>query len=171
MPKRSCSCSFASPRLTVHSFGIAGLTSRQPSAVETAVTSPTGNDRSGLGSTHGARVIDSTPPVSTMSASPVSIARAPTISDSRLEPQSLLTVTAGTLTGTPARRAAIRPTLRLSSPAPLALPHTMSPIAAGSRSGVRASADVTTAAPRSSVRTPESPPLNRPNGVRTAAYT
>ena len=74
---RSASCSLASPSETVHSAGIRSLTSRQPSVVETAVTLPAGNARDGFGSTHGARVIDSTPPASTTSASPDSIVREP----------------------------------------------------------------------------------------------
>lgn len=168
IPKRSRSCSLASPRLTVHSFGIRGLTSRQPSVVETAVTSPAGNGFADFGSTHGARVMDSTPPVSTTSASPDSIVRLAVIAASRLDPHSRLTVVPGTLTGSPASSAAMRPTLRLSSPAPLALPHTTSSIAAGSRPGTRASVEVIAAAARSSGRTPASAPLKRPNGVRVA---
>ena len=96
------SCSLASPSETVHSAGIRSLTSRQPSVVETAVTLPAGNARDGLGSTHGARVIDSTPPVSTTSASPDSMVRDPMIAASSDEPQSRLTVVAGTDTGSPA---------------------------------------------------------------------
>ena len=95
------------------------------------MTLPAGNARDGLGSTHGARVIDSTPPATTTSASPVSMAREAIIVASRLEPQSRFTVVAGTLTGSPASSTAIRPTLRLSSPAPLALPHTTSSIRRG----------------------------------------
>ena len=95
----SCSCSLHSPSDAVHSFGIRGLTSRHPSVVDTAVMSPAGNGLAGLGSTHGARVIDSTPPTSTTSASPDSIVRDPIIAASRLEPQSRLTVVAGSVTG------------------------------------------------------------------------
>ena len=129
----------ASPSDTVHSAGMRSLTSRQPSVVDTAVTLPAGNARDGFGSTHGARVIDSTPPATTTSASPDSIAREPIIAASSEEPQSRFTVVAGTDTGSPASSTAIRPTLRLSSPAWLALPQTTSPIAAGSRSGAFAS--------------------------------
>lgn len=112
--------------------------------------------------------MDSTPPVSTTSASPDSIVRLAAIAASRLEPHSRLTVVPGTLTGSPASSAAMRPTLRLSSPAPLALPHTTSSIAAGSRPGTLASVEVIAAAARSSGRTPASAPLKRPNGVRVA---
>ena len=152
----------------VHSAGIRALTSRQPSVVDTAVTLPAGNARSGLGSTQGARVMDSTPPASTTSASPDSTLRLAIIAASRLDPHSRLTVVAGTDTGSPASRTAIRPTLRLSSPAWLAQPQTTSPISAGSRPGACSSTPLTAVAARSSGRTPASAPLKRPNGVRTA---
>ena len=169
MPNRSASCSLASPSETVHSAGIRSFTSRQPSVVETAVTLPAGKARDGLGSTHGARVIDSTPPVSTTSASPDSMVREPAIAASSDEPQSRFTVTAGTDVGRPASSTAIRPTLRLSSPAPLALPQTTSAIRSGSRSGALASTPVIAVAARSSGRTSASAPPNLPNGVRVAA--
>ena len=60
-----------------------GLTSRQPSVVECSVSSTRGKPRSGFASTHGARLIDSTPPVSTSDASPASTAAA--CADRRLE--------------------------------------------------------------------------------------
>ena len=85
------------------------------------------------------------------------------------EPQSRFTVTAGTDTGRPASSTAIRPTLRLSSPAWLAQPHTTSPIRSGSRAGALASTADTAAAPRSSGRTSASAPPNLPKGVRVAA--
>ncbi len=94
----------ASPSETVHSSGMFALTSRQPSVVDTASTLPAGNARDGFGSTHGARVIDSTPPVSTISASPVSIIREPPIAASSDEPQSRLTVEPGTDTGKPGQQ-------------------------------------------------------------------
>ena len=47
----------------------------------------------------GARVIDSTPPVSTISASPVSIIREPFMAASREEPHSRFIVVPGTVTG------------------------------------------------------------------------
>src|SRR3954470_4799358 len=97
-----CSCSLHSPRLTVHSAGIRRLTSRQPSVVDTAVTSPAGKAREGLGSTHGALLIDSTPPATTTCASPDSPTREAIIAASSEEPQSRLTVVAGTDTGRPA---------------------------------------------------------------------
>jgi hypothetical protein len=98
------------------------LTIRQPSVVEYAVSWPRGKARSGLGSTQGARVIDSTPPAMIMSASPASTARSAAIAASRPEPHSRLMVAPGTVTGIPASRPAILATFLLSSPAPLASP-------------------------------------------------
>jgi hypothetical protein len=70
-----------------------------------------------LSSTSGARDIDSTPPTTTHAASPVSTARLACIAASSDEPQRRFTVVPGTLVGQPASSDAIRPTLRLSSPA------------------------------------------------------
>jgi pimeloyl-ACP methyl ester carboxylesterase len=98
-----------------------------------------------------------------------SIAREAMIAASRLDPQRRLTVVPGTLVGRPARSAAIRPTLRLSSPAPLALPHTTSSMTAGSSPGERFTVASITVAARSSGRTPDNAPPYRPNGVRTAS--
>ena len=167
--KRSASISLASPSETVHSAGIRSLTSRQPSVVDTAVTLPAGKARDGLGSTHGARVIDSTPPATATSASPDSMSREAVIAASRDDPHSRLIVVADTEVGRPASRTAIRPTLRLSSPAPLALPQTTSPIREGSSSGACASTPVSAVAARSSGRTSARAPPKRPKGVRAAA--
>jgi hypothetical protein len=114
--------------------------------------------RSGLSITHGARLIDSTPPTSTSEASPVSTARLACIAASRLDPHRRLIVVAGTLVGSPASSTAIRPTLRLSSPAPLAAPNITSSIAAGSSAGARPASARTTWAARSSGRVPASAP-------------
>ena len=103
-------------------------------------------------------------------ASPVSMLREAIMAASRLEPQSRLTVVAGTLTGSPASRLAIRPRFRFSSPAPFALPKITSSTAAPSSLGLRSSRAVITYEARSSGRTPASAPLSRPNGVRTASY-
>ena len=65
---------------------------------------PAGKARSGLGSTQGARLIDSTPPATTTSASPTAIARAAWMTASRPEPQSRLTVTPGTRDGQPGQQ-------------------------------------------------------------------
>ena len=95
--------------------------------------------------------------------------RDPIIAASRLEPQSRLTVVAGSVTGSPDSSTAIRPTLRLSSPAPFALPqYDVADVLrvevrhrgqhpAHRRGGQVVRADA------------GSPPLNLPNGVRTAA--
>ena len=138
--------------------------------METAVALPAGKARDGFGSTHGARVIDSTPPATTTSASPDSIVREAMIAASSEDPHSRLTVVAGTDVGRPASSSAIRPTLRLSSPAPLALPHTTSPILAGSSPGARSRTPRSATAARSSGRTCARAPPKRPKGVRAAAY-
>ena len=77
---------------------------------------------SALPITNGERVMLSTPPVSTRSASPTAIIRAPVMVASRPEAQSRLTVKPGTELGRPASSRAIRATLRLSSPAWLTQP-------------------------------------------------
>ena len=93
--------------------------------------------------------------------------REPFMAASSDDPHSRFIVVPGTETGKPASRVAIRATLRLSSPAPLALPRTTSSTSAGSRS-VRSSAARSTPAARSSGRVLASAPPKRPNGVRTA---
>ena len=123
-----------------------------------------------FGSTHGARVMDSTPPATTTSASPTSMLRDATIAASREDPHRRLTVVAGTDVGSPASSAAMRPTLRLSSPAWLAQPQTTSPMRSRSRSGVRARTADSAVAARSSGRTSASAPPKRPNGVRAEPY-
>ncbi len=100
---------------------IRGLVRRQPRRVS-YVSRARGSASSGRGSTKGARLIDSEPPASTMSASPAAIVRAAQVTASMPEAQSRLTVAPGTLSGSPARSRAIRATLRLSSPAWLAAP-------------------------------------------------
>src|SRR5690348_8911486 len=99
-----------------------GLTMRQPRVVENISALPAGNGRLGLGTTHGARVIDSTPPAIITDASPTAMVRAAVTTASSPEAQSRFTVFPGTDGGNPASRAAIRPTFRLSSPAWLAAP-------------------------------------------------
>ncbi len=131
---------------------------RQPSVVECSSEWPAGKARSGLRSTQGARLIDSTPPATITSASPDSIARAAWIVASRLEPQSRLTVAPGTLVGSPASSTAIRATSRLSSPAPLASPRITSSIRSTSRPGTRSSSARSEWAARSSGRTLASAP-------------
>jgi hypothetical protein len=72
--------------------------------------------------TQGALLIDSTPPAITAAASPQASAREAAITASMPDPQSRLIVAPGTRCGSPASSAAMRATLRLSSPAPLAQP-------------------------------------------------
>ena len=83
---------------------------------------PRGNAASGFAMTSGARLIDSTPPATTRSASPAMTAwDAETTADSP-EAQSRFSVTPATESGSPASSAAMRATLRLSSPAWFAQP-------------------------------------------------
>jgi len=67
--------------------------------------------------TNGARLIDSVPPAMKTSPWPVSIIRAAMLIASSPDAQRRLTVQPGTVSGSPASSAAIRATLRLSSPA------------------------------------------------------
>ena len=90
--------------------------------VSASSTLPRGKPCSGLRITHGERVIDSTPPASTRSASPTLTWRLPWTAASSPEAHSRFTVTPGTSTGSPASSPAMRATLRLSSPAWLAQP-------------------------------------------------
>ena len=90
-----------------------------------------------MGNTQGARDIDSAPPTSISSASPVLICRDAMIAASSDDPHSRLTVVPGMETGRPASSVPIRATLRFSSPAPLALPNTTSSIRSTSSPGAR----------------------------------
>ncbi|MCY1297258.1 hypothetical protein D9M70_466910 [compost metagenome] len=100
---------------------IAGLTKRQPMVVsKSSALRP--KACSDLPMTNGARDIDSTPPAIISPASPQRIARAALPTASRPEPHRRFSVVPGTLTGRPASSAAMRATLRLSSPAWLAQP-------------------------------------------------
>ena len=76
-----------------------------------------GSASSGFCKMKGARLMPSTPPAMTTSASPQRTIREPCKIASPPEPQRRLTVTPGTETGKPASNSAIRATLRLSSPA------------------------------------------------------
>jgi len=82
-----------------------------------------------------------------------------------------LTVAPGTDVGNPASSTAIRATLRLSSPAWLAAPHTTSAMASGATDGFRSSSARSTNAAKSSGRTSLSAPRWRPIGVRQASTT
>jgi hypothetical protein len=122
---------------------------------------------SAFGITNGARLMLSTPPAMTRSASPARIARAAIATASKPEPHSRFTVPPGTCTGRSASRPAMRATFRLSSPAWFAHPRTMSSVSVQSterNDWVRAR---TTCAARSSGRTDASAPPYLPIGVRT----
>ena len=122
---------------------------------------------SGLGSTNGARLMLSTPPAMIRSASPARIARAAMPTASRPDPQSRLMVLPGASIGRSASRAAIRATLRLSSPAWFAQPSRTSSSADQSTDGSRSASARMTWAAMSSGRTVASAPAYRPIGVRT----
>ena len=100
---------------------IFGLTRRQPSLVS-ARSRDLGYGSAVRAITNGARVIDSVPPATQMSASPAAIARAASATASMPEPHSRFTVAPGTSTGSPASSTAIRATFLLSSPAWFAAP-------------------------------------------------
>ena len=111
----------------------------------------------------------STPPAITRSASPHLMARAAIMMASRLEPHRRLTVVPGTATENPASSAAMRATLRLSSPAWLAQPRMTSSTPSQSTSGLRARRAARGRAARSSARTDARAPPKRPMGVRMAS--
>ncbi len=118
----SANTSAPSPSEMVHSPGIFGFTIRQPSAEFHICSCVVGYAFDGFNTTHGARVMLSTPQAIVMSASPTATVRdAPKIASMPL-PHNRLTVAAGIVVGNPASSSAMRPTLRLSSPAPLASP-------------------------------------------------
>jgi hypothetical protein len=160
MPSSAATSSAVPPSVIVASPPstslIRGLTRRQPSAV--SATSPgRAHGVPGLVITHGARVIDSTPPATTTSAAPVWTSCAADITACRPDAHSRFTVNPGTENGNPASSTAIRATLRLSSPAWFAAPSTTSSIAS-SRAPARSTASRTTSAARSSGRTCASAP-------------
>ena len=166
-PQRSATFSAVMPRASVPCIAsMRGLIMRHPRVVSNRVWLPRAGMLSGLGMTHGARVICSTPPAMTRSASPLCTRRAASVNACMPDPHSRLTVTPGTETGMPASRRPMRATLRLSSPAWLAQPAmTSSMRSAGTP--VRSSSAAMTWPSRSSARTEASAPPWRPNGVRT----
>src|SRR5919107_5711872 len=89
--------------------------------------------------------------------------------DWRPDEQKRFTVTAEAVTGTPARRLAIRATLSPCSASGIAQPRITSSTSAGSSPGARRSASPITAAPISSGRVTRSAPFGAlPTAVRTA---
>ena len=101
---------------------IRGFGKRQPSVVSYATWLPRGNALSGFAIASGARLIDSTPPATNRSPSPAQTAWHAETTAASPEAQSRLTVTPATDSGSPASSAAMRATLRLSSPAWFAQP-------------------------------------------------
>ena len=95
MPSRTATSSAVSPRLIValppSTSRMRGLTRRQPSVVS-AISGGAPHSRAGLATTTGARVIDSTPPATTTSASPVRIWFAADATACRLDAHRRLTV-------------------------------------------------------------------------------
>jgi hypothetical protein len=136
---------------------MAGFGKRQPRCVSYTVWFPRGNALSGFAMTSGARDIDSTPPATKRSPSPAITAwQAPTTAE-RPDAQSRFTVTPATDSGSPASRAPMRATFRLSSPAWFAQPNQTSSISAAGTPD-RATTSRITSPARSSGRTPESAP-------------
>jgi hypothetical protein len=145
---------------------ISGLIKRQPK-LESCICESVPKAFEGLDMTNGARVIFSTPPATNKSPSPLWMARAAAIPADKPLAQSRFTVSPGTLWGKPASSAAMRATLRLSSPAWLAQPKITSATAARSALGLRLSSSRMVWAARSSGRTAASVPPKLPMGVRT----
>ena len=135
----------------------AGLVKRQPSVVSAISRLPRSKGASALSWTYGARVIDSTPPATKTSPSPTMIAWAAALMACSPEPHRRLTVWPATSTGSPASSAAMRATLRLSSPAWLAQPRMTSSMRAGSMPALSTAALMASAA-RSSGRTVRNAP-------------
>jgi len=100
---------------------VSGLTKRQPIVVS-SIFAAREYASVAFASTNGARDMLSTPPAIISCVSPALIARAAIAIASRLDPHRRFTVVPGTIAGRPASSSAIRPTLRLSSPAWFAQP-------------------------------------------------
>ena len=127
------------------------------------------NAASALPITNGARDMDSTPPAIASSISPLAMARNAVPMASMPEAHRRLRVTPGMVSGSPASSAAIRATLRLSSPAWLAQPKNTSSTSFQFTPGLRSISALIGAAARSSARTAARPPPKRPMGVRIAS--
>ncbi|CFO06129.1 Uncharacterised protein [Bordetella pertussis] len=113
---------------------------------------------SALPITNGARLMLSTPPASIRLVWPAAIARAAEPTASSPEPHRRLMVAPGTSIGSPASKAAMRATLRLSSPAWLAQPYSTSSSSSQRTPGLRAIRALIGTAARSSARTEDSAP-------------
>ena len=103
---------------------ILGFSKRHPSVVSNMAGTRRSKASSLFFITNGARVMLSTPPAITTSASPVQMRITASVTASSPEPHRRFTVTAGTSYGSPASSPAMRATLRLSSPAWLVAPNT-----------------------------------------------
>ena len=133
-----------------------GLAKRQPMEVS-KLRPGLAHGRAGFSVTHGARVIDSTPPATTTSASPAAIIWRAVVIAVMPEAHSRLTVKPGIDSGSPASSVAIRATLRLSSPAWLAAPKMTSSMSS-TPTPLRSTTLRTTSAARSSGRLPDRAP-------------
>lgn len=89
---RSARISAPSPSETVHSPGMHGFTIRHPRVVECRVSLARGSPVWGLSTTHGDRLIDSTPPAMHSDASPAAIAWLALNTACNPDPQRRLTV-------------------------------------------------------------------------------
>ncbi len=116
----------------------------------------------------GTRLMVSTPPAITTSFWPEITVAAANATACWLDPHARLTVVAGTDTGQPAAKTAVRATIPACSPTWLTQPHTTSSTVAGSRP-VRSVRAVSTWADRSTGWISDSAPPRRPMGVRTAS--
>jgi hypothetical protein len=114
----------------------------------------------------GARLIDSWPPATTSSESPLAIACAPSIAACSPEPQTLLIVIAGTMYGMPALIAAWRAGF-CPTPAVSTWPMMTSDTCSGA-TPARSSTLRITSAPRSAAGLLARLPPNLPIGVRAA---
>ena len=117
-------------------------------------------------SRYGAALMFSIPPATSTSASPARIACAASATVFSPEPQTLFTVVAGTVSGSPPRSAACRAGF-WPRPADRTLPISTSSTASGS-TPARRTASAMTRAPRSTAGTDDSAPWKPPMGVRTA---
>ena len=116
----------------------------------------------------GTRDIISTPAETTTSSCPAQIAAAALKFVCIDEPHWRSTVVPHTVSGQPATIGAIRPMFQPCSPIWVTQPIWMSSTSAGSRSW-RATSPFSTCAASSSPRVPDSEPLRRPIGLRTAS--
>src|SRR4051812_25663274 len=114
-------------------------------------------------------LIDSAPPATIVVAPPLITRSAAYAMAWSPDAQKRFTVTADAVTGTPARRLAIRATFNPCSASGIAQPMITSSTSPGSMPGARRSASVMTAAASSSGRVPWSVPFGAlPTAVRTA---